>query len=122
MENILNKVELFKDKVDEISNLKIVEILNAASITEPKKVIDIYQEVLFYKVEIKKGLFIKILFKLSDIYHLYHTTLEFTDENYGFDKYNINIHECIDKDIIKCALELHETILNILNRKEDKDI
>jgi len=118
MADISNKLEVFKDKVNEISNLEIVKVLDEASISEPEKSIDIYQEVLFYEVEIKEGLFIKILFKLSDINHLYHTKLEFTDENYGFDKYNINIHECVDKNIVKCALKLHETILNILNKKD----
>jgi len=116
MVDILSKMKLFNNKVIKIFNLNILNILEEASISKPQKEIDFEHEILFYKVEIKKDLFIKILFNLSDINDLYHTTLEFIDKNYGFDKYSINIHECVYKDIVKCALELHETILNILNK------
>jgi len=122
MSDIVNKMELFKNRIKEIYELDIIKRLKQVSISEPEEEIKYIYEMFMYTVEIKKGLFIKIIFDLTRISDLYHTKLEFIDEEYKFDKYSINIHECINKDIIKCALELHETILNILNRKEDKDI
>ena len=121
MSDIVNKIELFKNRIKEIYELDIIKRLKQASISEPKEEIKYIYEMFMYTVEIKKGLFIKIIFDLTKISDLYHTTLEFTDENYGFDKYSINIHECIDKDIVKCALELHEAILSILNSKGNNE-
>jgi len=117
MSDIINKLELFKNRVEEISNLEIIRVLKKASISEPEEEIRYSYARFIYKVEIKEGLFIRILFDLSNIHDLYHTKLEFIDENYGFDKYDINIHECTNRDIVKCALKLHKTILNILNKK-----
>ena len=118
MLNLSSKVELLSNNLNAIFNLEIIKNLKEISISEPEEEIDLNAEIFIYKVEIKHGLFIQIVFKLSDINDLYHTKLIFIDENYGFDKYNINIHECINRNIVKCALELHETILNILNEKD----
>jgi len=121
MSDVIKEMELFRDKVKEIRKLDIIRVLEKASISEPVEEIKLIYEMFMYQVEIKKGLFIKIIFDLTKISDLYHTKLEFTDENYGFDKYSINMYECVNKDIVKCALELHEAILSILNRKGNNE-
>jgi len=117
MLNLSSKVELLNDNLNKIFNLEIIKKLKQASISEPEEELDLNRGMFMYKVEIKHRLFIQIVFDLLNINDLYHIKLEFIDENYGFDKYSINIHECITKDIVKCALELHKTILNLLNKK-----
>jgi len=116
MLNLSSQVELLNNNLNEIFNLEVVKILKQASIKEPLEEIDLNAEIFTYTVTLKQDLFIQITFDLLNINDLYHTKLVFIDENYKFDKYSINIHEFVGKDIVEHALKLHETILNILEK------